>query len=497
MTDPLDPLRRQAKELRRAHDWGDAKAMARVAAAMPSATAPLRHADALHVLAREAGYPSWPAMKFTIETEGMDRAALQQRLKVALAHGHTWVVQRLLGDTPDLARGVFGLEVALYDCAAVAATLQADPGRAVAEAGPVRPILHLARSRMHQVWPEKAADMIAIAEMLVANGADVNGAIAEAEGPLSALYLALGQADNLPLARWLLEHGANPNDGESLYHAVELPHTDGLRLLLDHGAVPARTNALLHAIDTDEIGKVSMLLTAGADPNERAGGLPVLHHLARRAASAEVCRALLEAGADSSVRHQGASAYAFARVYGNRALADMLMQAGVDVTLSRDEALLAAAADGTPPKRQYIDPAKLAPVYAGLVCDLVQVPGCLPHLRALVAVGMEYDHPDAQGVPPVQVAGWEGLPEVLAFFIGLRPDLAHVNGHGGTLLDTIIHGSENCAQRAARDHVECLRLVLEHGLALPRKAVAFAGEPEVSAFLADWAAARPGQVVDG
>jgi hypothetical protein len=79
----------------------------------------------------------------------------------------------------------------------------------------------------------------------------------------------------------------------------------------------------------------------------------------------------------------------------------------------------------------------------------------------------------------------------------LRPGLAHENGDGGTLLSTIIHGSENCPDRASRDHAERLRLALEQGVALPRQAIAFAGEPGVAVFLADGAEARPGQVVEG
>ena len=224
----------------------------------------------------------------------------------------------------------------------------------------------------------------------------------------------------------------------------------------------------------------------------------MVHHLARRGASGAVCALLIAAGADLGVRwHGGVTGYAAARVFGNAPLARLLEAAGVDTALSADEALLAEAAEGRVPEGRYIDPARLAPAYAGLIRELVHLPGRLPQIRALVAVGMEYDRPDAQGVPPVQAAGWEGLPDVLAYLIGLRPDLTRVNAYGGTLLGTILHGSENCPARAARDHLACLRLVLEHGMALPRSALQRAGVPEVAAFLADWAKAHPGQVVDG
>jgi len=124
------------------------------------------------------------------------------------------------------------------------------------------------------------------------------------------------------------------------------------------------------------------------------------------------------------------------------------------------------------------------------------LPGRTAHVEALVASGMPWDAPDHQGMPPVHLAGWQGLPEMLDYFLRLGPDLSHVNDYGGTLLSTIIHGSENCPERAERDYLTCLKLVLEHGVALPKRAVDLAGEPEVADFLAEWAAAHPGQVVE-
>jgi hypothetical protein len=63
-------------------------------------------------------------------------------------------------------------------------------------------------------------------------------------------------------------------------------------------------------------------------------------------------------------------------------------------------------------------------------------------------------------------------------------------------LSTIIHGSENNSMRGRRDHLTCLELALNEGVALPKHAIEMAGEPEVADFLADWAARYPGQVVE-
>ncbi len=490
MTDPLDALRRQAKTLHKNYEAGDRAAIARIDRIKPR-TGDLKHADFLLVIAREHNFASWPQMKIAVETQGMDRAAKQQRLKIALFHGQPHVVQQLMWDTPDLAEGAFGLQVALYDLDAVLRTLATDPDAATRSFGPRRPILHLAFSKMLTAWPEKQADVIAIAEALLAHGADVNDGFPAEPGSdhqLSALYGALGHAGNMPLAQWLIDHGADPNDGECLYHATELGHHDGLRMVLAAGAKAAGTNALLRAMDFDDPVMVKMLLDAGADPNEGGGAL---HHAALRRCSAEVCKLLLEAGADQTIQRDGVTIYSAARVYGHRALARILEP----TPLAPEEELLALAAENAVPAGVFIDPAKIPPVYTDIVRQSVRPDQDLTHVKALVALGMPWDKPDPSGLPPVQIAGWEGLPEVLAYFLSLKPDLSHINGYGGSLLSTIVHGSENNPNRTGRDYLGCLKLVLEEGVALPKETIGFAGEPEVASFLADWAARHPGQVV--
>ena len=55
-----------------------------------------KHADALYVIAREAGYPSWPRLTFAAEMQAMDRAARAERLKSALYLGQVWIVVEAL-----------------------------------------------------------------------------------------------------------------------------------------------------------------------------------------------------------------------------------------------------------------------------------------------------------------------------------------------------------------------------------------------------------------
>jgi ankyrin repeat protein len=436
MTDPLETFRRAAKTLKSSYESGDAGARARLSAQPPRADDTLKYADFLHVIARENSFVTWPAMKEAIETHGLDRAAKLQRLKIGLHQGHTGVVQRLIDDLPDLAADHFGLLCGLYDVQAVWAMLTQDPKLAISPAGPSLPLVHLVKSRMFTVWPDKASDAVAIANMLIANGADVNVGSVEDGAPLSPLYWALGHAGNIPLAAWLLDAGANPNDGESLYHATELGHVDGVKLLLAYGADPKGTNALPRAMDFDNAEMVKMLLNAGADPNEgtdawTAGtgiqhGVPVLHQAARRMNSVAVLDLLLDHGADAAATWNGRSAYAFAKVFGNDDLIQRIEARGQTTALSDIEQMLAVAATGQRPDG-YIDTAKVPDVYRNILREILHLPGKLTHLKALVAIGMEWDRPDGEGITPVQAAGWNGLPDVLGYFLGLAPDLGHVN----------------------------------------------------------------------
>ncbi|MEM1078838.1 MAG: ankyrin repeat domain-containing protein [Pseudomonadota bacterium] len=510
MTKSLDQLRRDAKALRKAHEAGEQRARQRIEnyPPRPEGTA-LKHADYLHVIAREHSFPSWPALKLAADMLGMDKAAKRQRLKLALYNGQFGVAEQILKDTPDLAAGDFSLCLGLYRKAEVDTFLQDDPRRATDLIGhQAPPLTVLARSKWIHHAPERREDMLAIAQALVAHGADVDLGAPIYDGndyKLSPLYFAIGHANNMALGRWLLEQGANPNDGESLYHATELGHHEGLEMLLAHGADPKGTNALLRAMDFHDVEAVRLLLAHGAQVDEfdgrHVGGeapwvVPALHQAARRMAGPEMIALLLDHGADPNRRFEDTTPYAYAKVFGNAALAQKLAEQGADTQLSPIERRLAEAAEGTTdPDR--LDPAAIPAAYQNIIRMILHLPGKLTHIQRLVALGVAHDRPDTEGLTPIHVAGWEGLPDVLEYLLTLKPDLTHVNGYGGTLLGTILHGADNCPERATRDYVGCLRLALQAGVPLPRRAIELAGTEEISDFLTDWAETHPDQVVEG
>ncbi len=495
MTTDITRLRAAAKQLKKAFAAGDPDAARRLQAFAPDKDQP-KHADFLHVIARENGHDSWPKLKFALESQAMTRDQRAERLKIALYFGQPWVAARLLEDDPSLASHNLGLQIALYDAEAVEAAL-ADPSRATEKIGIRSPILHLAYSKYIHMAPEKRGDMLRIADLLVANGADVNDAYPYQPGSeheISALYGALGHANNLALAEWLLENGATPDDNESLYHATELGHHDGLKLLMRFGVKTAGTNALLRALDFDDLEAVRLLLDYGADPQEKVPDhpsgepvptLPALHQAARRGRAGETARLLIEYGADPTTVWNGHTAYGLARIYGNDSFAGALEDMGHASRLTPVETALAECAAGRiPPDRLNLS--DLSDEARRLLNRLAAEPGALDHIKALVGAGLDPDTREEMGMSPLHLAGWEGVTDTVAYLLTLSPDLEYENDYGGDALGTVIHGAEFCPNAAERDHIACARLLLDAGSELRQREIDGCGSESMAAFLEDW-----------
>lgn len=505
MTNSPERLRRKAKKLKRAFAAGDTEAIARARTVL-GARQDLKYSAALHVIAVEEGFASWPRLKIAYEAGRMDRDARAERLKIALYLGQNWIVEALLDADPSLPDHNLGLACALGDTGRVKEAIAADPTAATHPVGLRSPLLHAVFSRHHRVGEDAAAGILETVAALVTSGADVNDSYPAEPGSehrLSALYGALGHAGNLPLAEWLLDRGADPNDNESLYHATELPTLDGVRLLMKHGVRTSGTNALPRMLDFDNLEGVRLLLDYGANPNEAVldhpsgqpiDTIPALHQAARRGRSGAFATLLLEYGADPAAIWEGYTAYALARVYGNHGFAEAMETAGHSETLSAVDGILAACADGAP--RGRLDRESLNQEQSRILSRVVLWEDHLDHAKALVAVGIDPNVTDEMGVTPLQLAAWAGLREQTAWLLTLSPDLDHINDYGGDLIGTIIHGSENRLDSEERDHVECLRLAFQAGAVLRRRDLDGAMDEDVVAFLSDWAEAHPERIVD-
>ncbi|WP_157592546.1 ankyrin repeat domain-containing protein [Solirubrobacter soli] len=216
-------------------------------------------------------------------------------------------------------------------------------GDANAPGGPLgwAPLLYVTHSVFANVAP---------ARELLARGADPNATFTNEYGEMSALYGAAGRAHDPELTRLLLDAGANPDDGESVYHATEAESADCLRALLEHGAT-AEPIMLAHALDDDRPEHVRLLLEAGADPRE------LLPHAVRRGRGPEAIRVLAAHGAD--LEHLGGeiwrrperlrTAYQHAVLRGFDEVAAALEALGARTDVDFDDLAIAAIARGERP----------------------------------------------------------------------------------------------------------------------------------------------------
>jgi hypothetical protein len=270
------------------------------------------------------------------------------------------VAAQLLEESPGLLGEDAYLACAIGDEALLRRTIEREPAWIHRAGGPLElpPLVAVTHSGLVRLRDR----LRACARLLIDAGADPNQTVgsrwppASLDAPsathrLSALYGAAGQNHDTEITKLLLEAGADPNDGESLYHSLE--NLACTSLLLKAGARVGGTNALYRVLDLDDVEALRLLLANGADPNESAGdpstidwGTPMLWAIRRRRSAAHI-EALLAAGADPSARtRDGATAYTLALRFGLQEVAQLLRPSVGDAHLPPAEAFIAACAQG-------------------------------------------------------------------------------------------------------------------------------------------------------
>jgi ankyrin repeat protein len=322
----LDQARRRAKELLVAARARDPDALAR----MRDDRTP-RLADAQRAVATDLGFASWPALVEHVEAVGGDREQRRARLVTAALSGRDDVAERLLAHDPALAHAGLDVALVLGEERAVAAALHRDPGLVARDLPGVgrKPLSCACHSAFLRPSSPRAPGVRRVVELLLDRGADVDEVHHNEYGAMSVLYGAAGVAHDSETTRLLLERGANPNDGESVYHAVEADDTACLELLLAHGATARDTNALGNAIGGDP-AKVRVLLEQGdLRPSD-----PELRHALLYAREPAVAQLLIEHGAALDVRDRdGLTPYSRAARLRSEAMMALLEAAGASTEL--------------------------------------------------------------------------------------------------------------------------------------------------------------------
>lgn len=158
----------------------------------------------------------------------------------------------------------------------------------------------------------RSVDSVRTAETLLEVGIDVNEpAFVEGDWKATPLWYAIAQGDNVPLARFLLDHGSEPH--HCLWAAVNRDNPAAIRLLFERGAddpTGEETSPLQAAVRWNKLRAAEELLKLGAEVDHQdLAGMTPLHHALEKGRDRRWIRLLLEHGARSDLRDQsGATA---------------------------------------------------------------------------------------------------------------------------------------------------------------------------------------------
>ena len=502
----LDHLKRQAKDLLALYKSSDIAAIDRFRNALPGAASKddgaiknlhLRLHDAQSCVAREYGFASWADLKSFVDARAAsaaDRGAMPVRwLHLVYAgeiaggenRARPQVAARLLTEIQGFPVSDPYLACATGDEALLRQTTNDDPAWVNRPGGPLKlpPLVAITHSSLLRL-PAFHDRLYACAWFLLQAGANPNQAVGSRSAPaslnapseahrLSALYGATGQNRDPELTKLLLDAGADPNDGESLYHSLE--SVACTRLLLQAGAVIAGT-ILYRALDLENVETLRLLLSHGADPNEAPTGSPtadwgspMLWAIRRRRSRAHIA-ALLDAGADPLAKTpDGTNAYALAARFGLPEVAELLSQASGIEQVSEEEVFIAACTQGDETRARNIQslrpdlPAALSKTQLQLLPELAAL-GCGEAVKLMVMLGW----------PIATVGGdWNASALNHAVFRGDAVLARFLLEHGASWKEQHGHGDNACGTLSwascnepvdGGDWLGCAEALVAHGM---------------------------------
>ena len=478
----LDHLKHEAKALRAAFLAGDPEALERVRAALGVATTTIKLTDAQRILAREYGFPTWARLRAHVRAARGGADAVDEFL-AAIYNRDRARALAVLEQVPEIAERSLHVAAILGRADVVRRLIARDGAQVHARAGEpsATPLYWLCWSPFHGESTERDDGLFESARALLDGGADPN--TTESRYRVPALFAVTGENDSPRIARLLLERGANPTDGESVFHAAERYHIEALELLREYGVDVNATGEwgntplyfLLRYFDVARMPRVRQgiewLLDHGADPNVRSGREreTALHIALRVGQQPEVVRLLLDHGADVTARRgDGRSAWLLATRAGHDALAAMLESSGAErEPLSTADALAAASGRGdADAARALATPALVAALDEEdrrLLPHAASMEGRGATVLACLAAGFPVNTTDEMGATALHHAAIHGAAALVRTLLVAGADLGiRDDEHHSTPLGWACFGADHVADDDG-DYESVVRALIDAG----------------------------------
>jgi len=400
-------------------------------------------------------------------------------IRAATWHGSLDEARSILSSNPEIATADIHTAAVVGDEEAVRRFLAADTANAVATSPPYDgdALVYLCLSKYLRLDEQRSEKFLRAAAALLAAGANANtgfwtkGQYPEFE---TALYGAAGVAHHAPMTRLLLERGADPNDGEAVYHSPETRDSAAMKLLVETGRLSAESLALMliRKHDWHDYEGVKYLLEHGADPNHGGTrGWLAIHHAIKRDNDVEFVVLLLDHGADPARVKDGRTAIARAARRGRGDVLALFERRGIPLNLQGADTLIAACAKNEADTIQAIverEPALVAAIRAEGGTLLAEFAGTanaggVGHLLDLgVPITALYDGDGyfdiAKGSTALHVAAWRAWHEVVKLLIarGAPVDVEDSRGRTPLMLAVKACLDSYWSYRRAPDSVEAL-----------------------------------------
>ncbi len=396
-------------------------------------------------------------------------------------HGSLERANAILEEHPELASGDIHIAAILGDDAAVRRFLAQDPTRVRATSEPWggTPLVYLCMSRYLRLDPSRTEAFLRAATALLDAGADPDGGFwtkgqhPEYETPL---YGAAGIAHHAAMTRLLLERGADPNDGEAVYHSPETYDNAAFQLLVDTGKLTPDSLALMliRKIDWHDHEGAKYLLERGAPANRpwHQRGLHPLNHALARSNRLAMIELLLHHGADPTLIDDGLTSIARAAREGRRDVLELFKQRGIDITLTGVDRLIAALVlDDTATVRSLgkEDPVLVDEVkkMGGDLLSTFAGNGNIAGVRQLLDLGVPVDaafargdgyFDEPKGSLAIHIAAWRANHEIVKLLIerGSPVDMPDANGRTPLALAIKACVDSYWTSRRSPDSVEAL-----------------------------------------